>query len=112
MFGGIEYTLSEDPNAGAGYSTTGVWSCDGGTFVAPNKITVPLGGAVTCTIINTDDTPTLKLVKDVTEQRRRHEDRRRLEVVGDGCGSQRRAQLQQPAALGHFHNVSAVPSTR
>ena len=66
VLGGIEYTLIEDPNAGTGYSTTGVWNCDGGTFVSPNKITVPLGGAVTCTITNTDDTPTLKLVKTVT----------------------------------------------
>src|SRR5262249_15838243 len=44
---------------------TGVWSCDGGTFVAPNKVTVALGAQVTCTIVNTDDTPKLKLVKDV-----------------------------------------------
>ena len=29
------------------------------------KVTVPLGGAVTCTIVNTDNTPQLKLVKDV-----------------------------------------------
>ena len=66
VLGGVEYTLSENPNAGAGYSSTGIWSCTGGgTFVSPNKITVPLGGAVTCTIVNTDDTPTLKLVKDV-----------------------------------------------
>ena len=67
VLGGVEYTLSENPNAGTGYSTTGIWSCiGGGTFVSPNKITVPLGGAVTCTIVNTDDTPTLKLVKTVT----------------------------------------------
>ena len=73
VFAGAQYTLSENPNPGAGYSTTGAWNCTGGgTFVAPNKITVPLGGAVTCTITNTDDTPTLKLVKDRQEQRRRH----------------------------------------
>jgi hypothetical protein len=65
VFGGIEYTLSENPNAGTGYSSSGIWSCDGGTFTSPDKITVPLGGQVTCTIVNTDDTPSLKLVKDV-----------------------------------------------
>ena len=37
VFGAVEYTLSEDPNAGTGYSTTGVWSCDGGTFVSPEQ---------------------------------------------------------------------------
>ena len=61
---GVEYTLSE--TTVAGYSSTGIWSCTaGGTFTSPDKIIVPLGTAVTCTITNTDDTPTLKLVKSV-----------------------------------------------
>ena len=94
VFGGAQYTLSEDPNAGAGYSTTGVWSCDGGTFVAPNKITVSHGTDVTCSITNTDDTPTLKLVKNVKNNDGGTEDGRRLEAVGGGRGSQRRAQLR------------------
>src|SRR4029079_8895858 len=65
ILGGVQYTLAESPNPGAGYSTTGIWSCTAGTFVSPNKITVPLGAQVTCTIVNTDNTPQLKLVKDV-----------------------------------------------
>ena len=107
VLGGIEYTLSEDPNAGAGYSTTGVWSCDGGTFVRPNKITVPLGGAVTCTITNTDDTPDVEAGQERHQQRRRHEDcRQRLDVVGGGCGSQRRAQLRTcDGVAGTFKDV-------
>src|SRR4029077_10241557 len=63
VFGNTVYDLGE--SGPTGYSSTGVWSCDTGTFVSPNKISVPLGGAVTCTITNTDDTPTLKLVKTV-----------------------------------------------
>ena len=66
VFAGAEYALSETPNAGTGYSTTGVWSCDGGAMnAANNAVTVPLGGQVTCTITNTDNTPRLKLVKVV-----------------------------------------------
>src|SRR5262249_36642823 len=65
VFGGVEYTLAESPSPGAGYSSTGVWSWDGGTLVAPNKGTVALGAHVTCTIVNTDDPTKLKLVKDV-----------------------------------------------
>src|SRR4029453_8269907 len=67
VFGGVSYDLAESPNPGTGYSTTGEWSCTGGTLdAAKNSITVPLGAAVTCTITNTDNTPTLKLVKTVT----------------------------------------------
>ena len=66
VFAGVEYTLSENPNPGTGYSSTGEWSCDGGIMNATNtKVTVALGAQVTCTIVNTDDTPQLKLVKDV-----------------------------------------------
>src|SRR5206468_750571 len=65
VFAGATYTLSESPNPGTGYSTTGIWSCSDGTFTSPNQIVVPLGTAVTCTIVNTDNPPTLKLVKTV-----------------------------------------------
>jgi Prealbumin-like fold domain len=64
VFGGVEYTLTESA-APTGYTNGTTWSCDGGSFVSPNKISVPLGGAVTCSITNTDNTPTLKLVKIV-----------------------------------------------
>ena len=55
------------PNTG-GYSSTGEWSCVGTGFTlntAKNGVTLALGGSATCTIINTDNTPQLKLVKDV-----------------------------------------------
>ena len=66
VFAGTSYALSENPNAGTGYSTTGEWSCDGGTLnAAKNAVTLALGNQVTCTITNTDDTPRLKLVKVV-----------------------------------------------
>ena len=67
VFAGVEYVLAEDPNPGTGYSSSGQWSCPGGVMSAGNTVvTVPLGGQVTCTIVNTDDTPTLKLVKEVS----------------------------------------------
>ncbi len=50
--GGVQYTLSESPNPGAGYSTNGTWSCDNGTFVTPNKITLQDGFQATCRITN------------------------------------------------------------
>jgi hypothetical protein len=59
---GVQYTLSE--SAVAGYQA-GNWSCNGGTFAAPNKITLALDEDVTCTITNDDIAPTLKLVKVV-----------------------------------------------
>ena len=62
---GVEYTLSESPNPGTGYSSTGIWSCDGGTFVSPDKVTVALGGNVTCTITN-DDQPGTIIIKKLT----------------------------------------------
>ncbi len=68
VFAGHEYALSESPNPGTGYSSTGEWSCTaGGTLnAAKNAVTVALGANVTCTIVNTDNKPTLKLVKTVT----------------------------------------------
>jgi hypothetical protein len=66
VFAGVSYALAENPNPGTGYSSTGEWSCTGGTLNgAKNAVTVPLGASVTCTITNTDDTPQLKLVKVV-----------------------------------------------
>ena len=62
MFTGVGYDLSETTVAGY---TAGTWSCDGGTRTGSN-IQVPLGGQVTCTIHNTDNTPQLKLVKIVS----------------------------------------------
>ncbi|MFL5679572.1 MAG: hypothetical protein ACJ77B_03140, partial [Chloroflexota bacterium] len=64
VFAGVSYTLAEFPNPGTGYGTTGIWACDGGTLVG-TSLTLPLGAAVTCTITNTDNTPTLRLVKTV-----------------------------------------------
>lgn len=59
IWGGVTYVLSE---AGpAGYS--GAWSCDGGTFTAPNEIVVPKGTQVRCTVSNTRDKGTLKVTK-------------------------------------------------
>src|SRR5437763_16258813 len=43
-------------------SSAGAWSCNGGTQSGAT-ISVPLGGAVTCTLTNDDDSPSLKLVK-------------------------------------------------
>ncbi len=65
VFAGQQYTLSE--STVPGYSSNGVWVCTGGgTKTGDDKITVGLGEQVTCTITNTDNTPTLKLVKQVS----------------------------------------------
>ncbi|MFL5679457.1 MAG: hypothetical protein ACJ77B_02510, partial [Chloroflexota bacterium] len=65
VFAGTPYALSE--SGPSGYSTTGQWSCSTGGTLNPanNVVTVALGADVTCTITNTDNTPTLKLVKVV-----------------------------------------------
>ncbi len=63
---GVFYTLTENPNPGTGYSSTGIWSCTGGgTFVSPDMIAVALGAAVTCTITN-DDLPGTIIIRKVT----------------------------------------------
>ena len=62
---GTQYTLSESGGP-SGYATTGVWSCTGGTFVSPNKVTLASGSNVTCTITNDDVAPKLTLVKNVS----------------------------------------------
>jgi len=67
VFAGTSYALAESPNPGTGYSSTGEWSCTGGTLnTAKNAVTLALGDNVTCTLTNTDNPATLKLVKDVT----------------------------------------------
>ncbi|HET9299903.1 MAG TPA: hypothetical protein VFO11_08145, partial [Candidatus Polarisedimenticolaceae bacterium] len=53
---GVQYTLSE--SSVNGYDFVG-WSCDGGTFVAPNKVTLGLNQQVTCTVTNDDRAPWL-----------------------------------------------------
>ena len=61
---GIQYTLSES-DFPAGYVSDVEWSCNGGTFEAPNIITLSLGNRITCTITNDDIAPMLKLTKVV-----------------------------------------------
>ena len=55
------YDLSE---TGPGGFTPGAWICEGGV-VTGNRVAVPAGGAVRCTITNTATSPTLTLVKVV-----------------------------------------------
>jgi hypothetical protein len=63
---GVQYALSESPNPGTGYSTTGIWSCTGGgSFVSPDKIALAAAEQVTCTITNNDNPPSLTLNKVV-----------------------------------------------
>jgi uncharacterized repeat protein (TIGR01451 family) len=49
---GVQYTLSESGGPGE-YTSTGVWSCDGGSFASPDTITLAVDQAATCTITNT-----------------------------------------------------------
>ncbi len=49
----VQYTLSES-GAPTGYSAGTIWSCSGGTFVSPDKITLDEGGSATCSITNDD----------------------------------------------------------
>ncbi len=58
------FTLSESPNPGTGY-TASQWSCNGGSL-SGSQLTLQPGDDVTCTITNTDDAPSLTLVKVVT----------------------------------------------
>ena len=48
---GVQYALSESSVSGYDFVS---WSCDGGTFVAPNKVTLGLNQQVTCTVTNDD----------------------------------------------------------
>jgi hypothetical protein len=56
------YTLNE--TGPDGYVASD-WSCEGGTFTAPNQISVASGQNATCTITNDDDPARLKLVKEL-----------------------------------------------
>ncbi|HSD98561.1 MAG TPA: hypothetical protein VLB73_02570 [Patescibacteria group bacterium] len=58
------YTLSESTGS-SGY-TAGGWNCTNNVSVSNSQITLGLGQTTTCTIINSDVAPTLKLVKHVT----------------------------------------------
>jgi len=60
---GVQYSLSESSVSGYDFVS---WSCNGGTFVAPNKVTLGLNQQVTCTVTNDDQPPSLRLVKSVT----------------------------------------------
>ena len=56
------YALSESAGP-AGY-TPSAWSCTGGTLTG-SSVAVPIGGDVTCTITNTAQQPTLRVIKEV-----------------------------------------------
>ncbi|OGG35190.1 hypothetical protein A2363_03910 [Candidatus Gottesmanbacteria bacterium RIFOXYB1_FULL_47_11] len=58
------YTLSESTGP-AGYSASS-WVCTGTGTQVGNQITVGLGQSAICTITNTDNAPSLTLVKEVT----------------------------------------------
>jgi len=59
------YNLSESGGSD-GYSAS-AWVCEGdGNQIDNDTITLALGDATTCTIINSDDAPSLTLVKEVT----------------------------------------------
>ena len=97
---GSQYTLSENPNPGTGYSSSGEWSCDGGVMDATNtKVTVALGAQVTCTIVNTDDTPQLKLVKSVVNDNGGTAVADNWTLYAAAAAPNERAQLQQPGRL-------------
>jgi len=55
-----QYTLSESTTP-SGY-TPGNWTCDGGSFVSPNKVTLGLNSNITCRIVNDDNAPTRTLL--------------------------------------------------
>ena len=48
---GVQYALSESSVSGYDFVS---WSCNGGTFVAPDKVTLGLNQQVTCTVTNDD----------------------------------------------------------
>ena len=48
---GVQYALSESTVSGYDFVS---WSCNGGSFVAPNKVTLGLNQQVTCTVTNDD----------------------------------------------------------
>ena len=66
MWSNVTYTLTENPNPGANFTSQG-WKCDNGVTVTNNQITTLAGKDVTCTVTNTRESGTLKLVKDVNK---------------------------------------------
>lgn len=56
------YTLHE--SGPSGY-TAGPWECTGGGILIGNELTIKNGESVACTIKNDDNTPSLRLIKDV-----------------------------------------------
>lgn len=58
------YTLSE--TSPPGYTQVGAWSCIGGDFTSPNQIDLGPGESATCTVTNIDLQPTIKVLKDVS----------------------------------------------
>lgn len=61
---GIEYTLSESFTVD-GYAQSGDWVCTGATVTGGNKVTVPNGGDVTCTVTNVYTPPNVAVSKQV-----------------------------------------------
>ena len=64
VWSNVTYTLTENPNPGANFTSQG-WKCDNGVTVTNNQITT-LAGKAHCTVTNTRESGTLKLVKDVS----------------------------------------------
>jgi hypothetical protein len=58
------YTLSESGGPG-GYSSSGVWECEGGTQEDDDVVVIGVGEDVVCTITNDDLAPSLTLIKEV-----------------------------------------------
>jgi hypothetical protein len=105
VFAGVSYALAENPNPGTGYSSTGEWTCTGGTLNgAKNAVTVPLGASVTCTITNTDDTATLKLVKNGSGGSATAAD---FNLTATAAGNPLGRTFSSQTASPTFHNVAA-----
>ncbi|HWL45340.1 MAG TPA: hypothetical protein VNQ73_20515 [Ilumatobacter sp.] len=62
----IEYTLSESFTVD-GYAQSGDWVCVGATVTDGNKVTVPNGGDVTCTVTNVYTPPNVSVRKHVVD---------------------------------------------
>jgi len=65
---GTEYTLTENQDGPDGYTSTGVWTCEGeGEFTMPtsNQILLSEGADITCTIVNDDLGSLLTVIKEV-----------------------------------------------
>jgi hypothetical protein len=82
---GVQYTLSE--SAVANYTAGTTWSCVGGTFVSPDKITLAAAQQATCTITNNDIPPQLHLRKVVINNNGRTATVADFTLTADGTGS-------------------------